>query len=101
MFFIFVALLQVIIIKGSDFNVLTNSDASASALQNSLISKQRVLSQFFCLSACNLITDCLTAAYNTIDSNCFLFKDQLGPSDNVLSLNSNLYLKRISKLRIK
>ena len=38
MFFIFVALMQVIAIKGSDFNVLTNSDAGTSALQFSLIS---------------------------------------------------------------
>ena len=50
MFFIFAALLQVIFIKGSDFNVLTNSGAGTSALQNSLISNLKKNSKLMCLT---------------------------------------------------
>ena len=87
-----------IAIKCSYFDIMENSNFSASALQISLISKERMLSKFFCLSACSLNTDCLTAAYDTIDFNCYWFEDQLGPSDTVASTSSNLYLKKSSKL---
>ena len=100
MLFFFIALLQIITIKGSYFDILLNSDASPSALQFSLISKKRVLSQIFCLSACSVNTDCLTTVFNTIDSNCYWFTDQLGSSDILPSTSSNLYLKKSSKLNI-
>ena len=98
MFLKLILLLQVIAIKGSFFDILVNSDASANALQYSLISKQRVLSEFFCISACNLNLDCLTAVYNTFDFKCSLFKDQMGSNDIVASTGSNFYLKKSSKL---
>ena len=101
MLFKFIALIQVIVIKGSYFDVLVNSDASASALQYSLISKERVFSVISCLSVCSLNTECLITVYNTIDLNCYWFQDQLGSSDIVASTNSNLYLKKSSKSRIK
>ena len=101
MFLKLIALLQVIVIRGCYFENFVNSDASTSASQYSLIGKDRVLSELFCLSACSLNTECLTVAYNTIDSNCFWFKDQLGSNDIVASKSSNLYLKKSSKLRIK
>ena len=93
-------LLQLIAIKGSYFNVMINSDASASGYQYSLISKERILSVISCLSACTLNTDCLTAAYRTTELNCCLFKDQLGSSDIVSSTTTNLYFKKSSKLSI-
>ena len=101
MHFIFVTLLQVIIIEASYIDVLKNSDASASALQNSLISNVKINSKFMCLSECTKRSDCGTAVYHTIDLNCFLFKDQLGPNDIVASTCSNLYLKKNSKLRLR
>ena len=91
-------LLQLIAIKGSYFNVMINSDASASGYQYSLISKERILSVISCLSACTLNKDCLTTVYNTIDLNCFLFKDLLSSIDIVASVSSNLYFKKSSKL---
>ena len=93
-------LLQFIAIKGSYFDILVNSDASASALQYSLIAKEKVLSELFCLSACSLNMDCLTAVYHATDSNCYWFKDHLGSSDIVVSTSSNLYFKKSSKLTL-
>ena len=92
--------MQIIAIKGSYFNILANSDASANAVQSCLVSKERVLSAISCLSACSLNTDCLTAVYNTIDFECFFFKDQLCSNDIVASTHANLYLKKSSKFGI-
>ena len=100
MFMKLIALLQVFEIKCSYFDRLVNSDATASALQYSLISTDNVLSLMKCLSACTLNTDCLTAAYRTTELNCCLFKDQLGSSDIVSSTTTNLYFKKSSKLSI-
>ena len=100
MFLKLIILLQVIAIKGSYFDILVNSDASANALQYCLIAKERMLSELFCLSACSLNMDCLTAVYHTTDSNCYWFKDQLDSSDIVASTSSNLYFKKSSKLTL-
>ena len=96
-----IILLQFIAIKGNYYDILVNSDASASALQYSLIEKEKVLSELFCLSVCSLNTDCLTVVYHTTDSNCYWFKDQLESSDIVALSNSNLYSKKSSKLTLK
>ena len=100
MFLKLISLLQVVIfIQGSDFNTLTNSDATASALQFSLISTIKRNSKLMCLSECTKRSDCLSAVYHKNDLNCFLFKDQLGSSDILASTSSNLYLKKSSKFR--
>ena len=87
-------------IKGSYFNILVNSEASTTALQYSLIAKEKLPSVIRCLSACNLNTYCLTVVYRTTDLNCYLFQDQLGSNDIVSSTSSNLYLKKSSKLTL-
>ena len=92
-----IALLQVIAIKGSYFDILINSDVSTSALQYSFIAKEKIVSALFCLSACNLNKDCLTVVYHTTDLNCFLFQDHIGSSDVVSSTSTNLYFKTTSK----
>ena len=97
MFLKLIALMQVIAIKGNNFDILINSDASASAFKFSLISKERVLSVISCLSTCSLNSNCLTVVYSTIEFNCYWFNDHLDPSDIVASTSSNLYLKKISK----
>ena len=82
-----------IAINCSYFDVLVNSDAGTSALQYSLIAKEKVLSVISCLSACSLNAYCLTVAYHKTDLNCYLFQDQLTLSDIEASTSSNLYLK--------
>ena len=97
MLMILAALMQFIVINCSHFDILVNSDASASALQDSLISNEKVLSEFFCLSACSLSMKCFTAIYSRTDLNCSLFEDRLDSSDIVASTSSNLYFKKSSK----
>ena len=101
MFSIFVVFLQVIAIKGSYFDILVNSDASADALQYSLINKNKALSLISCLSACSLNMDCLTTVFSKSDLNCFFFRNLLVSSDIIASTTTNMYLKKNSKLNFK
>ena len=97
---VLVSLLQTIVIEGSFFNILVNSDATESALQNSLITWLKKESKFMCLSECAKRSDCLTAVYHTNDFNCYMYRDQLESSDIITSTSSNLYLKKSSESRI-
>ena len=93
---VLVSLLQTIVIEGSFFN----TDATESALQNSLITWLKKESKFMCLSECAKRSDCLTAVYHTNDFNCYMYRDQLESSDIITSTSSNLYLKKSSESRI-